>query len=260
MGIIQTIANRSYPRGSLRGLGFVVCCLPLSACATLPDDPAERAEILSLNDPFEPANRQAYEFNRVLNATVLAPLNSATGDPVIRPIRGVVHNVLQNLREPMTFANDLLQGHECAAGQTLRRFMVNSTLGVAGLFDVAKSHGNLDSHDNDFGVTLGVWGVPAGPYLVLPALGPTDARGVAGTAVEYFADPVDIAWTQAGGATWVTYTRGGLDALDKQSESLKPIAVIEKTSLDPYAAVRSAYRENLADQMKGPDCVTYAQW
>ena len=259
-GTLQENSWRPFLRGSLRGWGIAVFCLSLPACATLPEDPAERAEVLSLNDPLEPANRRSYEFNSWLAGTFLVPLNAASETPVLKPVRTVVHNVLQNLREPMTFANDLAQGHDCAAGQTLRRFMVNSTLGVAGLFDVAKSHGNLEAHDNDFGVTLGVWGVPAGPYLVLPALGPTDARGAAGTAVEYFADPVDIAWTESGGSTWVTFARGGLDVLDKQSESLQALTVIEKTSLDPYAAIRSAYRENLADQMKGPDCVTYAQW
>ena len=259
-GTLQENSQRTILRNCLRGIVVVLACVMMSACATLPADPTERAEVESLNDPFEPSNRRAYEFNKWVAGTFLAPLNAASETPVIQPARAVVHNVLQNLREPMTFANDLLQGHDCAAGQTLRRFMVNSTLGVGGLFDVAKSQGDLEAHDNDFGVTMGVWGVPAGPYLVLPALGPTDARGAAGTAVEYFADPVDIAWTESGGSTWVTYARGGLDVLDKQSQSLKPLAVIEKTSLDPYAAVRSAYRENLADEMKGPDCVTYKQW
>ena len=259
-GTLQKMISTIDARGGLRALSVAACCALTGACATLPDDPAERADVIALNDPFEPANRLAYSFNSEVARTILAPVAMAAQVPVLTPVRTVVSNFLQNLREPMTFVNDIAQGHECAAGSTLRRFMVNSTLGIGGIFDVAKTRGKLEAHDNDFGTTLGVWGLPAGPYLVLPVLGPTDARGVVGTAVEYYADPVDLVWTKNGGSDWVVYTRTVLDELDQQAKVLPALAVIEKTSLDPYAAVRSAYRENLADQMKGPGCVEYAEW
>ena len=259
-GTLQNHSGLQVVRSIGRRLAAAICCVVAGACATLPDDPAERAEVLSLNDPFEPTNRLAYSFNSEVGRILLAPIAAAAEVPVLTPVRSVVSNVLQNLREPMTFANDIAQGHECAAGSTLRRFMVNSTLGIGGIFDVAKSRGNLEAHDNDFGTTLGVWGVPAGPYLVLPVLGPSDVRGVAGTAAEYFADPVDLVWTKNGGSDWVVYTRAVLDGIDQQTKVLPALAVIEKTSLDPYAAVRSAYRENLTDQIKGPGCVEYASW
>ena len=238
-----------------------VCFLPMAACATLPDDPSEREEVLKLNDPLEPANRAVYRFNSGLSKFVFTPFAELAKSDAVSPVSNAISNVLQNLREPMTFVNDVAQGHECAAGQTLRRFMVNSTIGLGGLFDVAKSRGGLNAHDNDFGTTLGVWGVESGPYLFLPLLGPSDVRQTAGMAVEYFADPVDRALTGSRHAgTWVTVTRTALDLVDQKIKGDAAISVIENTSLDPYAAIRSAYRENIADQMKGPGCVTYREW
>ena len=224
----------------------------LSACATLPSDPTARAEVELLNDPLEPANREVYAFNTEVRRA-LQPLTAAvTAGGALTPIWLGVHNVLVNLREPLVFANDLVQGRDCAAGASLRRFMVNSTLGVGGLIDVAKAHG-VEAHDNDVGQTLAVWGVPAGPYLVLPGLGPSDVRGAAGIAAEYFIDPVDIALQRAG-ASAVIWPIAGLDIIDRQFDAAPDLDKLERTSLDGYAALRSAYRQNLDDAVNDDKC------
>lgn len=221
----------------------------LSACATLPSDPDERAEVERLNDPFEPLNREVYAFNSDVNHSL------ADVGKELKPIAPVwlgVRNVLTNLREPMVFVNDVAQAHECGAETAFRRFLINSTIGIAGLFDIAATYG-LESHENDVGQTLAVWGVPAGPYLVLPAIGPTDVRGAVGTGVEFVADPVDIAFVQAGAAAAV-WPRAGLDTLDRNLDASGDLAKLERSSLDGYSALRSAYRQNLEAAMTDAPC------
>lgn len=249
--IIDRAKGRSLPKAGA-SLIAVGCLLLLSACATLPSDPVERAEVLKLNDPFEPVNRTVYEFNTALWSTVVAPVSLAYNSGEFTPIRTVLNNFLVNLREPMVFANDVAQGKDCAAGATLRRFMVNSTLGVGGIFDVAKRNG-IEAHDNDFGLTLGVWGVPEGPYLMLPVLGPSNARDVAGQAAEYFADPTDLVLSNQGWDTAI-YVRSGLDTFQKQAEVQPDLVKLQRTSLDSYAALRSAYRQDQTEEINGEYC------
>lgn len=231
--------------------------LALSACAALPSDPAERAEVELLNDPLEPMNREIFAFNTEVRRA-LEPLRKATasGEP-LAPIWIGIRNILINLREPLVFVNDLAQGRECAAGASLRRFMVNSTLGVGGLFDVAKEYG-VDAHDNDFGRTLAVFGIPDGPYLMLPILGPADLRATAGIAAEYFADPVDIGLRRLG-ADAAGWSVAALDVTERQFEAAPDMEKLERTSLDGYAALRSAYRQYLVEDLKDENCPAVLQ-
>ena len=226
--------------------------LVLSACAALPSDPAARAEVELINDPLEPLNREIYAFNTEVRRA-LEPLRKATtpGEP-LAPIWIGIHNVLVNLRQPLVFVNDLAQGRECAAGASLRRFMVNSTLGVGGIFDVAKSYG-VEAHDNDLGRTLAVWGLPDGPYLMLPVLGPSDLRGTAGMAAEYLYDPVDIGFARAG-ASAVNWPIAALDVTDRHFDAAPDLEKLERTSLDGYAALRSAYRQYQSEDLKDESC------
>ena len=143
-------------------------------------------------DPLEPFNRGVFGLNSSIGAQLEGASSSDLAATVADPLVAVIGNVSGNLHEPLNFTNALLQGRECAAGVSLRRFLMNSTLGIGGIFDVAATKGGLAAYRTDFGETLGVWGVPSGPYLVLPALGPTNARGVAGAALEMFADPVNV--------------------------------------------------------------------
>ncbi len=226
--------------------------LALSGCAALPSDPVARAEVERVNDPFEPINREIHAFNTVVRRA-LEPLRKSTnrGEP-LAPIWTGIRNVLVNLREPLTFVNDLAQGRECAAGASLRRFMVNSTLGGGGIFDVAKAYG-VEAHENDVGRTLAVWGLPDGPYLMLPVLGPSDLRGTAGIVAEYFVDPVDIGLSRAG-ASALTWPIVGLDVTDRHFESAPDLEKLERTSLDGYAALRSAYRQYQSEDLKDESC------
>jgi phospholipid-binding lipoprotein MlaA len=222
----------------------------LAACAT--HAPGLQAGVEEINDPLEPINREIYRFNTQVRRA-LEPVRQATATGgVLAPIWLGIHNVLSNLREPLVFANDLAQGRECAAGASLRRFMVNSTLGVGGIFDVAKSYG-VDAHDNNVGRTLATLGMPEGPYLVLPVLGPSDLRGTAGMAAEYVADPINIG-LRSGGASVAHWPITGLDVTDKNFEAAPDLEKLERTSLDGYAALRSAYRQYEAKELKGDGC------
>jgi phospholipid-binding lipoprotein MlaA len=229
-------------------LGCAIACSILTACAG--SSSAPRAGLVGTEDPLESLNRSAYTFNKTLRTAIMPSEGGPSSGLASAWLP--VHNVLVNLREPLVFANDLAQGRECAAGASLRRFMVNSTLGVGGLFDVAKRNG-IESHDNNFGQTLGVWGVPAGPYLVLPLLGPTDMRGAAGEAAEYFIDPVDIGLQRAGAAS-IIWPRAGLDVVDRHFEAAPDLAKLDRTSLDGYAALRSAYRQDQAESFRSSNC------
>lgn len=222
----------------------------LAACAS--HSPGPQAGVEEINDPLEPINREIYRFNTDVRR-VLEPVRKATAaGGALAPIWLGIHNILSNLREPLVFANDLAQGRECAAGASLRRFMVNSTLGVGGIFDVAKSYG-VDAHDNNVGRTLAAWGLPDGPYLVLPVLGPSDLRGTAGIAAEFVADPINIGLNSAG-ASAVQWPIAGLDVTDKNFEAAPDLEKLERTSLDGYAALRSAYRQYEAKELKGDAC------
>lgn len=226
--------------------------LALGACATLPEDPVARAEVELLNDPFEPANRAMYAFNTEVRHA-FEPLRNATAGPgPAAAVWGGVSNVLVNLREPLIFVNDIAQGKECAAGASLRRFMVNSTLGVGGLFDVAKTYG-VAAHDNDLGTTLATWGVPSGPYVMLPVIGPSDVRDSVGIAGEYFVDPIDIGLVRAGAAP-IVWSVTGLDIINRNFDAAPDLDKLERTSLDGYAALRSAYRQNQEAAIKDDNC------
>ena len=229
-------------------LGCALACLGLTACAGTSSVP--RAGLVGTEDPLESLNRPAYSFNKSLREAIMpSESGQSTG---LGAAWLPVHNVLVNLREPLVFANDIAQGRECAAGASLRRFMVNSTLGVGGLFDVAKRNG-IEAHENNFGQTLGTWGVPAGPYLVLPLLGPMDLRGAAGEATEFYFDPVDFGLVRAG-ARSVIWPRAGLDFADRQFDAAPDLAKLERTSLDGYAALRSAYRQDQAESFRNTNC------
>lgn len=251
-----TAASSLNKTGSSRARMLLVMAgltLMLSACAALPSNPLARAEIESLNDPFEPANRKIHEFNSAIRKVVLLPVVETYNSASLMPLRTGLGNVLGNLREPLVFVNDLAQGRDCAAGATLQRFMINSTVGIAGLMDVARTHVGIEAHDNDFGLTLGVWGVPEGPYVVLPLLGPSHLRGVVGLGVEYFFDPMDLMFAGAG-VMGTGRIRMALDVFDRQADSQQDLDKLERTSLDAYASLRSAFRQNEARQMKDSHC------
>lgn len=247
---LQVRNVRSVVGRALVCAGFSACLTALAACGL---SPVRSSALIETDDPLEPINRQIWAFN----TTVTGPLDDVRDDAPSGAVWRGIHNVLVNLREPLTFANDLAQGRDCAAGAALRRFMVNSTLGVGGIFDVARELG-VPAHDNDFGQTLAVWGVPSGPFLMVPILGPWDARAATATAVEFVADPVDLAWRSAGLAQ-VVLPLAGADLLDRQLTGTDDASGTSSSAGDGYAAMRDAYRRNLAAAVADDKCPAAAQ-
>ncbi len=198
-------------------------------------------------DPYEAANRQIFDLNLTIDRLALRPTAERYSTYVPEEARDALRNALDNLHAPITFANDILQGEPRRAGQTAGRFVVNSTLGLAGLFDVATRLG-LEGHEEDFGQTLAVWGVEEGPYLVLPLLGPSNPRDATGRAVDIALDPTSYIRIKRH-ILWMA-TREYVTILDTRARNLEAFDNIERDSLDFYAAVRSLYRQHRASEVR----------
>lgn len=214
----------------------------VSACATLPEDPEERAEAEAVNDPLEPTNRAVYDFNVYLDQNVAEPVAEAYRDTTPDWLRLAIHNLLANLQEPYTAGNDLLQGNPGAAADALGRFFINSTFGMLGTQDVVAETGGAKRHKTDLGVTFAVWGAEEGPYLMLPFFGPSNLRDGAGRAADFFADPTGAVIASQGLGVINNVTMG-VDILDTRTEHLDTLKEIRRTSIDEYAAIRSLYRQ-----------------
>jgi len=186
-----------------------------------------------------------FAFNDKVDVWVLEP--TATGWAKVAPlrVRTSVSNFFSNLRFPIVTVNDLLQGKVVDAGSDVGRFAVNTTVGVLGFFDPASGWG-LEKHDEDFGQTLGVWGVPPGPYLVLPLLGPSSPRDAAGSGVDYVlaVTPFFVDWWILGGARVV-------EVVDQRSLYLQEVRDAKRSAIDYYAFVRNAYIQRRRAQVSG---------
>ena len=195
------------------------------------------------DDPHEGINRDLFAANDALDRNIIKPV--AVGYVHVAPssVRQHVHNVLSNLGNPAQLANDVLQAKPRKAGNTLMRLLINTTLGVGGIFDVAKTL-HFPDHDTDFGLTLAVWGVPEGPYLYLPIIGPSDPRDAIGYGANSALDP--FTWVSFGGSATFGLTRFGVAAIDGRSRYLGTTDTIDKTALDRYATYRSLYRQHRA--------------
>jgi len=166
----------------------------------------------------------------------------------VQPVRDGVHNFLQNLRAPIIFANDVLQGSPGRAGTTLARAIINSTLGVLGFGDPAAALG-FEQHDEDFGQTLAVWGVGEGPYVMLPLFGPSNPRDVVGKVVDFFLDPINW-WASNTEQDWIPITRAVVTGIDARDQLWDVLDDLERTSIDFYAAIRSLYRQRRGDEIR----------
>jgi phospholipid-binding lipoprotein MlaA len=232
----------------IRHLAIALSIAASFGCAT-PPDPSDResyAEFKAINDPLEPLNRTVFEFNQALDAMFLRPLADFYRLLLPPRFREGMHNILTNLRSPVVLANDLLQGEWGRAGATTGRFLVNTTMGVGGIADPASDFG-LTYHNEDFGQTLAVWGVPEGPYLILPVVGPSNPRDAAGLAVDSLVlDPFGLLNTIGAEQDWMSilsYIRLGMTAIDARAQNAEELDDLQKSSLDYYAAIRSLYRQ-----------------
>jgi phospholipid-binding lipoprotein MlaA len=222
-------------------LGFCAT-LSLGACTTT--DPQSLAQ----HDPWEPTNRAVFDFDIQLDHAVARPVAKFYVSAVPEPARDGIHNALSNLNAPVVLANDVLQGDGDKAGQTLGRFLINSTVGLAGLIDVGAKVG-IPGHDNDFGITMGKGGAAEGSYLVLPLVGPKPPRDLVGTVVDIAFDPLTyMSWNNS---TLYSMIRGGLSILDSRAANINAVDAIERSSIDFYASTRSLYRQNRAAQING---------
>ncbi|MCA1908264.1 MAG: VacJ family lipoprotein [Magnetospirillum sp.] len=222
----------------------------VAGCATPPpaDDKEAMAEWEQVNDPLEPMNRTIFEFNQAVDKALLKPLAQGYRWAVPQFGRDRVRDFVRNLRAPVIFVNDVLQGEPDRAMQTLMRFAFNTGFGIGGLIDVAEP-GGIPYHDEDFGQTFAVWGIGEGPYLVLPILGPSNPRDGVGLATEWLADPFNLYMDRIG-QDWAIWTRTGVSGVEKRERLLDTLDEIERTSLDYYSALRSTYRQNRAAEVK----------
>src|SRR5246500_89718 len=225
---------------------FVFSVLILSGCAH--PDTAQQAATYEedFNDPPEDVNRKIFDFNQFVDRNAIVPAAKAYRTTLPDPVRGSVRDFLNNLREPLVFVNDTLQGQFESAGKTVGRFVINSTIGIGGVVDVAGRWG-VPFHEEDLGLTLGAWGIPEGPYLVVPVLGPSTPRDLGGQVAEGFGDPWNKLVTGSPwNLYWIPFVRGGVSGIDQRSRYIETLADIERTSLDYYATIRSLYRQRRA--------------
>jgi phospholipid-binding lipoprotein MlaA len=196
-------------------------------------------------DPWEGFNRKMFWFNEKLDRYVLEPVGKGWDWVLPDPVQRAIRRSLLNFREPWVMTNDVLQGKIVAGGNDLARFLTNTTVGVAGVFDVA-AHWGLERNDEDFGQTLGVWGIGPGPYLVLPLAGPLNIRDGVGYGVDTAARvwPFYAPFLVSAGVTT-------LDTVNSRSLILDEVDEARKASLDFYVGVRNAYgqrrRQQIAD-------------
>jgi phospholipid-binding lipoprotein MlaA len=189
-------------------------------------------------DPLEKVNRPIFWFNDQLDVFLLEPIAKGWDFVVPNRAQGAISDAFDNARFPIDFTNELLQGKPANAGKTLGRFLLNSTLGVGGLFDVAKAAG-LPGRQEDFGQTLGVWGIRNGPYLVLPVLGPSTFRDACGRAVD---SPMRVWPFFVGTIPSIGIT--STEVVNWRAQNIESIRDIRKDAFDYYSLVRNAYLSN----------------
>lgn len=238
------------PRAKASRLGLaLIAGLAIAGCAAAPDptDKDAVAEFEEINDPIEPTNRAIFKANRVVDKAVLKPVAFVYKEYTPAFLQKSVFNLLNNLRAPVIFFNDVLQGELQRAGTTLVRFVINSTVGIGGLRDQAGPWG-FEHHSEDFGQTLAVWRVPEGPFIMLPILGPSNPRDTVGLVVDYLIDPLNIWLTNTNREEWI-YVRTGMRIVDERARNYDVLEDLERSSLDFYAAMRSSYRQRREDEI-----------
>ena len=227
------------PRSSLRIAAVCLLLAFLGGCATGKDP----------RDPLEPFNRGVYQFNETVDKYVLKPVAQGYQFVLPQPVRTGVGNFFSNINDVTIFANNLLQGKFVPALDDFARIVINTTIGLLGILDVASEAG-IPKHEEDFGQTLGVWGVGDGPFIMLPFFGPSNARdtvgrvGDLGTDVLTYVDP-----TGTRNALW------GTRIVDRRAQLLDASKVFDAAALDPYEFLRDAYiqrRRNLIYDGKPP--------
>ncbi len=208
---------------------------------TQPDDFETSKVEDEIYDPFEPVNRAIFSFNNVADRVVLEPV-AKSYKKLPSSIQSGISNFLSNLRAPLVVVNQLLQGQGENAIQSSGRFIINSTVGLLGIFDVAEKIG-IEEKEEDFGQTLATWGVGDGFYIVLPLFGPSNIRDTSGMLITMVTDPIN-AYAVSEGEAWLVPMRTAANAVDQRSKIIDEVNALRDNSVDYYAAVRSSYYQN----------------
>lgn len=220
----------------VRSLAVLAAAAAMAGCATT-----------NPHDPFEQYNRVMFDFNDKVDQAVLKPTATAYSDFTPYPVQIAVGNFFENLNDVWTGANNLLQGKVEDGLNDFMRFAVNSTIGILGFIDIASPAG-IPKHKQDFGTTLGVWGVPSGPYVVLPLMGPSTVRDTAALPADFQGDP----WSYVDPAR-ARYAGSALRLVDKRAAALDAFNLIEEAALDRYEFIRDAFlqrRQSKINQSK----------
>jgi phospholipid-binding lipoprotein MlaA len=215
-------------------LASLAAAVAAAACATSP-------EALEANDPFEPVNREIYEFNIAADRALLRPAARGYRAVTPQPARDGVHNFFVNLNQPVVFANLVLQGRFEESLETVGRFAMNTVFGLGGVFDVASAE-DVPRHETDFGLTLARWGVGEGPYLMLPLLGPSNPRDGIGRIADRY--PYPLNWNADFSDSVEAWSLRGLNAVEFRARHGDAFESFERTAIDPYVQFRSAYRQS----------------
>jgi phospholipid-binding lipoprotein MlaA len=215
--------------------------LAASACSA-PESPGQ------INDPYERFNRAVHESGKVTDRLLIRPASQVYGNTVPKPVRRSLSNAANNLNGPRTVANDLLQGNIEDAGHNLSRFLVNTTIGVFGLFDPASGSFGLENRETGFADTLAVWGVREGAYLELPLFGPSTERDAVGLAIDIATNPIGAVLNQGEDIAAATSVPSVLNSRFELTETIDSILY---DSADSYAQLRLFYLESRRFALSG---------
>jgi phospholipid-binding lipoprotein MlaA len=232
-------------RSFTQSFGLAFCALALvllSGCATSPVGPANPA------DPLEASNRAVFEFNDTIDRAVFKPVAEAYAVVVPQPVRTCINNVFLNLGDVWSWFNSTLQGRQVDALNTFGRVLLNSTMGLGGCLDIASQTG-AKRIPNDFGVTLGVWGLTSGPYIVLPIIGSSTLRDGAGRAVDVYVN--QFGYGSQIHDVGVRNSIYGLEVVERREALLEVTNTIDRTALDRYSFIRDAYLKRRQAQVGG---------
>jgi phospholipid-binding lipoprotein MlaA len=217
-----------------RMLGALIISSTLSGCSTTPATQAD-------NDPMEGWNRDVHDFNKDFDDTILKPLAKGYQSVVPNPVDESITNVFSNINDIGVTINDFLQLKFVQGGMDASRFLINTTAGLVGVFDVAKMI-DLPKHDEDFGQTLGFWGVPSGSYMVLPFLGESSPRDTVGLVGDALLNPLTYVSIFGGFAVNAANAAAtAVDVTDTRSDLMSSEKIVDEASVDRYDFVKNAY-------------------
>ncbi len=219
-------------------MAVALCAGMLSACAT--PKGSENSEVSY--DPIEPVNRGIFQFNYAVDSVIIKPISQGYG--AVMPKRGkvMVSNFVSNIKEPVTFANSILQADANNSFCTLWRFLINSTVGVGGLFDAASEIG-LKNRETGLGDTFAIYGADTGPYLMIPIFGPSSVRDGLGRLGDVFMDPISYTNNP------IFYSVIAVKTIEARERNMKLLNDIYN-SIDPYTTMRSVYTQYRAKAVK----------